>query len=207
MGKIVGKVTKVTTKSYNIDGLGAMVENSITITAPDGYSVTVKKHTKKSTNFTLAEGTEVSAEYEEKERTTKEGETFIVRKVIERGLVLLNQPKTNTEEREAGVGVELAENRSKKTSTATVDWAAKDLSMEVSGLLQAIIAHHGFDKNTGTILRDALSLKRLVAAELKEGVSKVNKETEARVTKAVTKAKKVEVTDDEECPFDLDNES
>jgi hypothetical protein len=53
-----------------------------------------------------------------------------------------------------------------QTTTQLITPSSKDISMEVSGLLQAIITHHGLDGDTSTRLRTALKLKREVASEL-----------------------------------------
>lgn len=45
---------------------------------------------------------------------------------------------------------------------------SKDTSMEVSGLLQAIIQHHGLNADTESKLRHALNLKRNVARDLEQ---------------------------------------
>jgi hypothetical protein len=49
-----------------------------------------------------------------------------------------------------------------QSTTAT----SKDISMEVSGLLQALINKNGLTDQTETLLREALNLKRRVASEL-----------------------------------------
>lgn len=57
----------------------------------------------------------------------------------------------------------------KKAATLGVTAStSKDLSMEVSGLLQAIITKHGLGTDTEELLRTSLRLKRAVASELEQ---------------------------------------
>lgn len=193
MGKIQGKVTKVETKDFNSKALGAMQSHKITVESADGTKATANKSTKKSTGFTLPIGTDVSMEYQDEEVTTDSG-TFVTKRVVQNGLVLLNQKKETNYYTTASSTSTYA-----SIGNTTTDWAAKDLSMEVSGLLQAIIQHHGFDKTTGTKLREALTLKRQVASEFREGSNAGSVKNETSKKKETIS----ETTGDDSCPFDL----
>lgn len=211
--KIIGVVTNVATKSYNLDGIGQMNEHKITVQDAEGKKVTVKKSTKKDTPFSLSEGTEVQVTYVETERQNGSGETFLDRKIEKNGLVLLNQAK-----KDSPLQASTTSKANSSTTSAGTDWAAKDLSMEVSGLLQALITtgsytnghstksastEHGITdqgfSQLETDLKRTLILKRNVARLSQEG-----KLTEEKASKVVAK-KVVEVQDDDDdAPFDLE---
>ena len=200
MSKIQGKVTKVETKDFNSQSLGAMQSHKITVQAEDGVTATATKNTKKSTGFKLDVGTEVSMEYKTEE-VNYNGKTFNVNKIIDKGLAILNQTKTAKPE----AAPTKASYKAVSTHPAPgYDYAAKDLSMEVSGLLQAIIQHHGLDKTTGNKLREALALKRQIAGELKDGAFKYTEEKSSNTTTKKGFKEEPKQSNDDSCPFDLD---
>lgn len=59
-------------------------------------------------------------------------------------------------------------NTSTKGSGVSVPVTTRDISMEVSGLLQAIINHHGLSNDTEGRLREALQIKRRLVNELEQ---------------------------------------
>lgn len=93
MGRITGKVTNVQVTEFMSAKMGPMVQHRITVRDNEGREISADKNTKKSTPFKLDIGTEVQLNYEQVERMTKTGTTFIVNNVMKDGLILLNQPK------------------------------------------------------------------------------------------------------------------
>ncbi len=195
---VVTEVRKVNYSFTNSDGEDqSMTDNKITVETTEGRKVTASKHTKASTQFDVPVGTEVQMTYEETTKNFK-GKPFVSKKVTQFTMLNQNPTTKSVVEKEVKSTVTAV-----KSQTASVDWAAKDLSMEVSGLLQAIISHHGLDSKTEERLRTALTLKRTVAKDYADGKVPVTK------TKSTPKAEeyeeeKVDVQDGEECPFDLE---
>jgi len=184
MGKITGKVTKVETSEYSHKALGAMQQHKITVESDSGDKATASKHTKKSSQIKLPIGTDVEMSFEEQEVTMENGNTFLVKKVTKDGLILLNQ------------------NKQEKNTAATVNSAQDIANSRSNGQRNGMI--------TGKAVELAISRKDtsysglLAAAKDVANLAKAVEENKLE-EKPAKKAPVVEYSDDEECPFSLDN--
>lgn len=209
MQTVTGTVTKVVSKPF-VSSYGSKVGHTITVQDQNGVSVQATLNTEPTTQFDLQEGEQVNLTYETSTGISKKtNKPYSINKVVSGGLTKLNHVPNKKSESVASAT--LKPGNSQVTTTGGTDWAAKDLSMEVSGLLQAIIQHHGLDDKTETRLRTALTLKRTVAQDYSKGnTPPLPKQTETKSTEE-TKTKKAyaaqeTIEADDFCPFEPDDE-
>lgn len=209
MKTVEGKIKNVTSKVFMAGGSGRpqteLVDNKITIETRTG-DVIVSRYTKPETNLALTEGDEVSITYEP--TTNSKGQ--VNNKVVQNGITKVNVSTVSTTENSAGPAPTSNSTVVPVTTGQHTDWAAKDISMEVSGLLQAIIQHHGLDSNTEHLLRTALTLKRQVAADVKNGAftadttiaKKILPRTPIKLKKEVVESTPADGEEDDFSPFE-----